>query len=114
MSHKAPLVDLRKDNKTFMYFYHKDLNILIGLRKGQCAGSEFSYDFINVSNGYYMYASDTTRKAMSHLRRGGLGVIKYIGKFKPCSSELQEWIAQQQQLNKLKNKTNNNNNLITF
>jgi hypothetical protein len=107
----AELYDLRKDNKTFMYFYHRDLNLLIGLRKG-VGGAEFSFDFINVSSGYYMYACDHTRKAMHHLRRGGLGVIKYIGKFKPCSPELQEWIANQQQLNNMKNKTNNNT--ITF
>lgn len=110
MSHKAPIVDLRKDNKMFMYFYHKDLNILIGLRKGQgCA--QYSYDFINVSNGFYMYESPLTRKALNHLMRGGLGVCKYIGKYKPISKELCDWIEQQKQYN---NKTNNKNNLITF
>ncbi|HDZ8927030.1 TPA: hypothetical protein RUX58_001736 [Aeromonas dhakensis] len=103
--YKAPVLDLRKENKTFIYFYHRDLNILIGLRKGQ-GGAEFSYDFINVQSGYYMYACDTTRKAMSHLRRGGLGVCKYIGKFKPCSPELQEWITKQQY--------NNNKKIITI
>ncbi|MGU5652350.1 hypothetical protein [Aeromonas allosaccharophila] len=106
------LFDLRKANKTFMFFYHRDLNILIGLRKG-IGGAEFLFDFIDVSTGLYMYACDRTRKAMHHLRRGGLGVIKYIGKFKPCSPEIQGWIANQQQLNRQKNKPKNNNT-ITF